>query len=114
METIRNHVNGAIENRYFFDGNVCSSSKGFAQIDTSQDASYFGIWANPEKLMIVSYCEGELTVQIADNEAEFVQEVLKIKQWNEEYGHEFYGIDPGFNDGLKSSFERMGLSHLLH
>ena len=32
--------------RYTFDYDICSYKKGFAQIDTTEDASYFGNWVN--------------------------------------------------------------------
>ena len=95
MKTERNFLPG---DRYAYDFKHCTTAKGFAQVDTSQDASYFGTWANPFTLQIVSYCEGDVTIQTADNEAEFLQEILNIRIWNEENGHKFLGIDPGFNE----------------
>ena len=32
--------------RYYFDGQACRSENGWAQVDTDQDAHYFGTWAN--------------------------------------------------------------------
>jgi hypothetical protein len=46
METIRGFE---MTNRYTFDFGTCSPQNGFAQVDTGQDAYYFGTWANPEK-----------------------------------------------------------------
>jgi len=100
--------------RYVYDFGLCSGRNGFAQIDTSQDASYYGTWANPARLMIVSYCEGDVTTQVAENQAEFVEEIRKIKAWNEEVGMRFIGIDPGLNEALAAKFCDLGLSDLLH
>ena len=36
--------------RYHFDFGECSACNGYAQVDTSQDAPYFGIWTNPMNL----------------------------------------------------------------
>ena len=36
--------------RYQFDSGECSAANGYAQIDTGQDAWYFGQWANPHDL----------------------------------------------------------------
>ena len=36
--------------RYIFDWNYCNFKKGFAQIDTTEDASYFGNWVNFKNL----------------------------------------------------------------
>ena len=100
--------------RYVYDFGLCSTKNGFAQIDTGQDAHYYGTWASPKMLIIVCYCEGDVTIQTADNEKEFVREINNIKTWNNENGHSFHGIDPGFNKDLKDRFVKMGLSDLLH
>lgn len=111
METIREF---APADRYVYDFGDCSARNGFAQIDTSQDAGYFGTWANPEKFIIVNYCEGDVTIQTADNAGEFAAEIRSIKKWNEESGHMFHGIDGMCNYDLIARFWLVGLSDLLH
>lgn len=100
--------------RYVFDFEKCTVAEGFAQVDTSQDASYFGTWANPSKLCIVNYCEGDITVNFAESDEEFVQEIRNIKQWNESQGHRFIGIDAGLGESLPQQFRDIGLGDLLH
>ena len=100
--------------RYTYDFGQCSSSNGFAQVDTSQDASYYGTWANPFTLITVTYAEGDLIIVKCKSKESFVDELIAIKKWNEEWGNKFHGIDPGFNDKLKDRFEEIGLSELLH
>jgi len=100
--------------RYAFDFNLCTAAKGYAQVDTSQDAWYFGTWANPLRLQIVNYCEGDLTVQEAENAAEFVAELRQVKAWNEAQGHKFHGIDPMCRPELEAAFRELGLGDLLH
>jgi hypothetical protein len=112
MKTVRDF--NSMTDRYAFDFGMCSIKNGFAQVDTGQDASYFGTWASPEKLMIVCYLEGDIVIQTAANLQEFAAELNNIKTWNEKNGHSFYGIDPGFNEPLKDSFVKAGLSNLLH
>ena len=99
--------------RYLYDFGLCSVKNGFAQVDTSQDASYFGTWANPFKFVIFNYCEGDCYTTKCDNEKEFVAEMKSIQIWNNEMGYSF-GIDPGFNISLKKAFEEIGLSDMLH
>ena len=70
--------------RYVYDFKLCTTGKGFAQVDTSQDAHYFGTWASPKQLMIVCYLEGDVIIKTADNQQEFADELNNIKQWNEE------------------------------
>ena len=100
--------------RYLFDFDICHYKKGWAQVDTSQDAWYFGAWANPTSLQLLSYAEGDVTLQTADTEEEFVEMLRSLQQWNEEHGHSFLGIDPMCDEGLKGRFEALGLADLLH
>ena len=114
MKILRGNVAITVENRYEYDFGVCSIAKGWAQIDTSQDASYFGQWVNPVLRWIFSYCEGDTTVtQCATNE-ELVSEIAKMKAWNLENGHRFLGIDPGFSVPLRSALVHAGLGEYLH
>lgn len=100
--------------RYVYDWGFCSSKNGFAQVDTEQDASYFGTWANPITLTLFCYCEGDCTTTKCENAIEFVERVRSIKAWNEDHGYRFIGIDPGFDELLKAEFIALGLGDLLH
>lgn len=100
--------------RYAFDAGACSLKNGFAQVDTSQDACYFGLWANPETFTVISYCEGDITKQQAATAEEFVEEIRKIKAWHEETGLKFLGIDAWPNKTLEQRFVDLGLGDLLH
>lgn len=112
METTRDFI--ANGDRYAFDFDVCSIARGYAQVDTSQDAWYYGTWANPFEKKIVSYCEGDITVQQCESPQEFVEEIRAIRDWNVENGHKFLGIDPGFNPDLRKEFVALGLLEFLH
>ena len=112
MKTIRSSLEYG--DRYVFDFDTCTTHNGFAQVDTEQDAWYYGTWANPFTRQIVSYCEGDVTVQQCESPQEFVAEIRKIKQWNEDSGFRFIGIDPGFNSNLQKKFVALGLLDLLH
>jgi hypothetical protein len=111
MKTEKNFM---ATDRYLFDFYYCSTKKGYAQVDTSQDASYYGIWTNPFKRTVFSYCEGDTCLKTADNDDEYVKELLDIKQWNFENGYVFKGIDPGFNKELKEKFVSLGIIDLLY
>lgn len=111
MKTIREF---APADRYLYDFGLCSYKNGFAQVDTSQDASYFGTWASPSRRMVVSYCEGDVTTQICETDDEFAGLLRSIDAWNVEQGHGPARIDPGLDPEMKLTFERIGLSDLLH
>ena len=100
--------------RYKFDFELCTSRKGWAQVDTSSDAWYFGLWANPEQLKTCCYCEGDVTVVELDTPAEFVDEINYEKDFHDRNENGFRGIDPGSNENLKAWFVAMGLENLLH
>ena len=100
--------------RYRFDFSRCSLKKGWAQVDTSQDASYYGTWAHPERRQIVNYCEGDVTIQTAETDEEFAKALLELKAWCEKMGMKFFGIDCGLRADIVAGFERVGVADLLH
>ena len=100
--------------RYVYDFGLCSYSNGWAQVDTAQDASYFGTWANPARLVILNYCEGDTTVKEAASPEEFAAELREIDVWNRANGYGPARIDPRFNPAMKAAFEWLGLVDLLH
>ena len=102
------------EERYLFDFRLCTFNKGYAQLDTRQDAWYYGNWANPEKLIIVSYAEGDCTIKYAESKEEFVKEIRSWAEWNEENGHGPAKIDHGCRDKMAEKFKSLGLGDLLH
>lgn len=111
---IRKEHTFAPGDRYYYDFNVCSYGKGWAQVDTKQDASYYGNWCNPHMLRLLSYAEGDVTVTYCDTEEEFVQAMRELHKWNADNGY-WLGIDPGFSYTLlKNKFTAMGLQDLLH
>ena len=51
--------------RYLYDFGLCSYANGWAQVDTAQDASCFGTWAHPTRLLIFTYSSGDTTLKEA-------------------------------------------------
>ena len=99
--------------RYAFDFGLCTPQQGWAQVDTRQDAWYFGTWTNPALRQIVCYCEGDITVECADDDAEYVEALRALQRWNVENGH-WKGIDTMLDADIARAFERLGLDDLLH
>jgi len=110
----REEFHHMMSDRYYYDWGQCSTKNGFAQVDTGQDASYFGTWANPHRLIIVCYCEGDVSIETHETPAEFVAAVRELVRWNEESGHGFKGIDAMMVDSIKEGFQGLGLGDLLH
>lgn len=100
--------------RYVFDLKVRTNARGWAQLDTAQDAWYFGNWINPTTREIITYAEGDITRTTCATDEEFVAEVQRACAWYLQNDGKRPGIDPGFSPDLKVAFERLGLAEWLH
>ena len=78
--------------RYFYDFNMDMTQ--WMQMDTYQDAAYYGNWINPTLRSTLSYCEGDICLVIAENDKAFIELVRSSQKWQEENGY-WIGIDPG-------------------
>jgi len=100
-------------NRYQYDQGLPAD---FAQLDTSEDASYFGNWASAKRLILFSYCEGDCTTTECETVEEFRQEIEKFQTFCQRVGYDFLGIDPGWvhTDEQLQPWRNAGLAHLIH
>lgn len=103
----------AMGDRYKYDFNKCSYKSGWAQLDTKQDAWYYGNWINPITLKLFSYAEGDTTLTECESEAEFIAAVRECVRWQTEHGY-FIGIDGMCEPAIIDAFIRMGLGDVLH
>jgi hypothetical protein len=104
----------AAADRYTYDFGACSAANGWAQVDTEQDASYYGTWANPTDLKVFSYVEGDICLKIAETPEEFAAELREIDRWNQKMGYKPVKIDGMCNDDMIAKFTAMGLGDMLH
>jgi hypothetical protein len=111
VELIRNFE--AMSDRYKYDFRLCTYANGWAQIDTRQDAPYYGTWTNPDRREIFNYCEGDLCLTRCDTDDEYRIELRKTIDWNKEAGH-WIGIDPGFSAEMRDKFVLLGFEDALH
>ena len=101
--------------RYDFDTGICSPKNGYAQVDTWQDAPYYGNWSNPPELKMVSFAEGDISVTTYDNVDEYVKAMRELAQWHNDHAeHGFIGIDPMLSQSITDRFKEIGLTDLLH
>jgi len=102
--------------RYVFDFKYCKSSDGYAQLDTSEDAHYFGNWVNFKKFEIVSYCEGDITVTNCDDKEEFIKELKRTVDFYKFNQENFKGIDLMCNENIINDFNNLNLDkeYYLH
>lgn len=98
--------------RYAFDSR-CSASEGWAQVDTESDAWYYGAWANPKQLRIVTYTEGDICLSTANSPDEFVDELRRMSAWHTE-NNGWMKIDGMCRPEIIEAFEALGLGDLMH
>lgn len=94
--------------RYRFDI-ALHPADGWAQIDSTQDAWYFGRWGNPRKRRLITYAEGDVITVDVDTDDEFCEE---LHRWAA--ADTWVGIDPGLDYELRDRFVALGLADLLH
>lgn len=80
-------------NRYFFDERVTRGGAGWQQWDTSQDASYFGIWVHRDLRQILTFAEGDITVVECPDDATFKAEIESMERCYGEAPPVATGID---------------------
>ena len=99
--------------RYRYDFRLCTLKNGWAQLDTRQDASYYGNWISPTERKLMSYCEGDTTLTECADDADFISAVRECVAWHKEREY-FIGIDAGGVAEIEQAFDRLGLGEFLH
>ncbi|MCW0504513.1 hypothetical protein [Aeromonas piscicola] len=77
--------------RYYYDRMLLA--QGWQQYDTEEDAWYFGIWINTEKLETFTYAEGDTNLVTAPNVEAFRAELARLYQYHPQ-APAFISIDP--------------------
>jgi len=72
--------------------------KNWVQYDTTQDASYFGVWVEPRKRLIFTFAEGDETLMECHSRRAFVAELARMAQ--------FYGPPPPMATGYDADGTR--------
>lgn len=57
--------------RYAIDFAEDFKAGGWKQFDTSQDAWYFGVWVNPSRLGVLTYCEGDWSFEVCPGKDQY-------------------------------------------
>ena len=97
-------------NRYTFDFGL---GRDWAQMDTSDDASYYGHWTSPTDRAILSYVEGDVEYRSFATEQSYVDALRAWIKWARDFGI-FKGIDGMLREDLIAEFKRLGLGKELH
>jgi len=112
IKTTTEFVGHKVDNRYAYDFGLCSTRGDWAQMDTAQDAPWFGQWANPFTRQILCYAEGDRTVFECSTDAEFASELERIAAFHRQ-NDQWKGIDT-WSVRLRERFAAAGARHLVH
>ena len=112
IKTTKEFVGHKVDNRYAYDFGLCSSQGDWAQMDTGQDAPWFGQWANPFERQILCYAEGDRTLIECDSDDEFVSELDRIAAFHRA-NDKWKGIDT-WSVRIRERFAAAGARHLVH
>lgn len=89
-------------------------STGWAQVDTYQDASYFGVWTNPTTHEIFTYCEGDLCLEQCDDDADYIRALRAALEFYDDKPHFITRIDAKFAPELAERFIALGFADRIH
>jgi len=76
MESKQTHIPDI--NRYALD--TILIPENYHQLDTEQDAEWYGVWISPTELKLVEYAEGDLTETTFENVAEAIWQILAHRE----------------------------------
>lgn len=99
--------------RFQFDLRECRPRDGWAQLDTKQDADYYGNWVNPLTLELISYAEGDVTHTKCKDEDDFIQALRECIAWHKERDY-FIGIDPLGNPDIQLALVGLNFGQFIH
>ena len=91
VNTRGNRVQGAFihGDRYQFDFDDAFRGQGWQQLDTVDDAAWFGIWTNRDRLQVFTFAEGDASLITAPTPEAYNLEVQVI--------FEFHDVAPGYS-----------------
>jgi len=95
--------------RYNFD------AKGYAQLDTTEDAWYYGNWVDFKNFRIIRYAEGDVSIETCENKEEFKELLKKVVEYSK-FDESFKGLDLMCDENNIKAFESLGLDkkYYLH
>ena len=74
--------NEPVSRELLFDFGRCCINLGWAQVDTIQNASYFGIGTHPDQRIILQYAEGDIIEDCyGNNDASCAQALRGLHAW---------------------------------
>ena len=83
------------EDRYIFDF-APEFLDEWTQLDTDQDAPYFGVWVNKSKRLVLTYCEGDVSLVICEDDEHFDAEVGSLcRYYTAAPAFKIFDIDAG-------------------
>ena len=97
--------------RYVFDRSLIPTGE-WGQMDTAQDAWYYGMWTSPAERRVIEFAEGDISDTVCTTDREYVDAVRAAVEFHQR-NESWKWIDP-WRDAVRDSLEKLGLGNLLH
>jgi hypothetical protein len=94
--------------RYQIDFSMVGATGGYVQIDTVEDASWFGMWLDSRSRRLVIFAEGDLEVRSYDSDADLVTDLEHLDRRYVSEGRRGLRFDP-WTDELTAAVNAMGV-----
>ena len=105
------HPEEYAQDRYAFDF-ALMPTRQWAQVDTTDDASYYGIWTCPAQRRIISFTEGDITDTRCASNAAYLAELEKHYQFHLRQSS-WKGIDAPYPE-VENALRAVGAGHMLY
>jgi hypothetical protein len=96
--------------RYVVDFAPDYRDAGWQQFDTDQDAWYFGVWVNPKSFLVLTYCEGDWSLDVCENVAQYNKQIQALIDF---YGEGFECITLNPDTGERTIYRQDRSKFLL-
>lgn len=90
-----------------------TAATGWAQVDTYQDASYFGVWTNPTSFEIFTFCEGDRTLERCADAEDYKNSLRTCLEFYDNRDRPTK-IDAVFEPELAGKFTELGFADRIH
>lgn len=89
-------------------------ANGWLQIDTPQDAPYFGQWTNPTTREIYSYTEGDHARVTCQNDLAYAHQIVQGAEWSLKHCGKKALVDSNGHMDVIARFTALGLQEFIH
>ena len=71
--------------RFYYDCRLIFEGSNWRRVRTENDCGFFGIWINPVRRQILTWCEGDQILVTAPTNEVWMQKMDELKSFYEEF-----------------------------